>query len=65
MRGYKDSTSYVWEEAKEGLREEIRADLEIDDLRYTTALVSTGRCGGWGASALVSGVCVGAGPEVR
>jgi hypothetical protein len=45
VRGYKDSTSYVWEEAKEGLRQEIRGDLEIEDLRYTTALVS-GPCKG-------------------
>lgn len=41
VRGYKDSTSYVWDETRETINAEISADVEVEDLRYITALVTT------------------------
>ena len=46
MRGYKDSTSYVWDETKDALKAEVSADLDVDDLRYITALVRRGSLAG-------------------
>jgi hypothetical protein len=41
VRGYKDSTSYVWDESKDAIHAEVSSDLGVDDLRYVTALVGS------------------------